>query len=77
MTNDLKKYIIEVVRDKKHLISEGLRFHIDENIPISTNIYRRGSSKYFELFNEARSLYNEGVIELIHEIDKMYTHGLL
>lgn len=76
MTNDLKKYIIEVVKNKKNLISEGLRFHIDENIPISTNIYRRGSSKYFELFNEARSLYSEGVIELIHEIDKMYIKEL-
>lgn len=76
MTNDLKKYIIEVVKNKKNLISEGLRFHIDENIPISTNIYRRGSSKYFELFNEARSLYSEGVIELIHEIDKLYIKEL-
>tara|TARA_B100001989_G_scaffold226813_1_gene182641 strand:- start:1010 stop:1639 length:630 start_codon:yes stop_codon:yes gene_type:complete len=76
MSSNLEKYIIEVVSDKKNLISEGLQFHIKENIPISTSIYRRGSSKYFELFNEARFLYNEGAIELTHEIDEMYIKEL-
>ena len=65
MSSNLEKYIIEVVSDKKNLISEVLQFHIKENIPISTSIYRRGSSKYFELFNEARFLYNEGAIEFL------------
>lgn len=74
MTKVLKQYIKEVITNKeeKSLISEGLQFHINENIPISTNIYRPGSEKYFELFIEARKLYNEGKIELEHEIDKMY-----
>lgn len=74
MTKILKQYIKEVITSdsNKTIISEGLRFHINENIPISTNIYRPGSKKYFELFNEARKLYNEGKIELEHEIDKMY-----
>merc|ERR1711907_823088 len=65
-----------VVKNKKNLISEGLQFHINENIPISTNIYRRGSSKYFELFNEARELHDDGIIELNHEIDEMYIKEL-
>ena len=65
MTNTIEKYIIEVIKDKNNILSEGLRFHINENIPISTNIYRRGSEKYFDLLNETRSLYNEGSIELI------------
>ena len=74
MTKVLKQYIKEVItsKEEKSLISEGLQFHINENIPISTNIYRPGSEKYFELFTEARKLYNEGKIELEHEIDKMY-----
>lgn len=76
MSNSLKKYIVEVVNNKKHLISEGLQFHIDENIPISINIYRKGSSKYFELFNEARTLHAAGIIELHHAIDKMYINEL-
>ena len=76
MSKLIENYIIEVISNKKNMISEGLRFHINENIPISTNIYRRGSEKYFELFKEARQLYNEGVIELNHEIDKMYIKDL-
>lgn len=76
MNRDLKKYIIEVLSNKSNVISEGLRFHINENIPISTNIYRRGSDKYFGLFNEARQMYDEGIIDLKHEIDKMYISEL-
>ena len=78
MTKMLKQYIKEVITDKeeKSLMSEGLRFHINENIPISTNIYRSGSEKYFELFNEARKMYHEGKIELNHDIDKMYIKEL-
>lgn len=76
MSSSLKKYIVEVVKNKKHLMSEGLQFHIDENIPISTNIYRKGSSKYFDLFNEARELHIAGIIELNHEIDKMHINEL-
>ena len=76
MNSDLKKYIVEVLSNKNNLLSEGLRFHIDENIPISTNIYRRGSDKYFDLFNEARQMYDDGIIDLNHEIDKMYISEL-
>ena len=76
MSKVIKEYIIEVVNSKKNIISEGLKFHINENIPISTNVYRRGSIKYFDLFNEARSLYEKKQIELYHEIDKMYIKEL-
>lgn len=74
MTKVLKQYIKEVItnKEKPNLISEGLSFHINENIPISTNIYRPGSTRYFDLFNEARKLHVEGKIILEHKIDKMY-----
>jgi len=78
MSKVLKQYIKEVINgeDQPNLMSEGLRFHINENIPISTNIYRSGSERYFDLFNEARALYNDGKIILEHEIDKMYIQEL-
>jgi len=79
MSKNLKKYIVEVVKStkqKESILSEGLKFHINENIPISTNIYRRGSIEYFNLFNEARALYENGDIELHHEIDKMHIQEL-
>ena len=72
MSEVLKEYIISFVGKEKQVISEGLQFHIDENIPISLNIYRPGSEEYFNLFIEARKLYLEGKIQLLHEIDKMY-----
>ena len=73
----IKEYVVEVLeKNTTSLLSEGLRFHINENIPISTNIYRPGSQKYFSLFNEARSLYNAGKIDLHHDIDKMYIKEL-
>ena len=76
MTINLKNYIVEIVKSDEVLLSEGLKFHIKENIPISTNIYRKGSKEYFNLFNEARKLYESGEINLIHEIDKMYIKEL-
>ena len=79
MTNHkvIKDYVVEVIETStQKILSEGLRFHINENIPISTNIYRPGSEKYFELFNEARMLYNNGQIDLKHDIDKMYIKEL-
>lgn len=76
MSELIEKYIVEVISNKNNILSEGLQFHINENIPISTNVYRRGSEKYFELFKEARELYNEGIIDLHYEIDKMYIKEL-
>jgi hypothetical protein len=71
MSDLLKEYIVSKFNEKQ-TISEGLEFHIKENIPISTNIYRRGSINYFELLNETRDLYKKGLIDLNHDIDKMY-----
>ena len=44
----------------KPLISEDLQYHIDNNIPISQNVFRPGSEKYFTLVEEARKLKDLG-----------------
>ena len=44
--------------------SEEFLFHVKNNIPISENIFRPGSNKFFSLFNEARFYYNQGLYEL-------------
>lgn len=49
------------------LISEGLQYHIENNIPLRENTYRPLSNNYFELFNEARALYKEGILEVNEE----------
>ena len=52
----LKEYI-----EVKHNISEEMQYHIDNNIPISENIFRPGSNKYFDIINEARKLKQIGL----------------
>jgi len=51
----------------KNFLSEGLTYHLENEIPLYENIYRVGSEKYFDLFREARNLYKEGKIELSAE----------
>ena len=46
------------------LLSESLRYHIDNNRPLTEHLYRAGSKKYFELFSEARDLYSRNIINL-------------
>lgn len=48
----------------KKAMSEGLDYHLENNIPLTENIYRYGSESYFKLINEVRSLYNKGELEL-------------
>ena len=45
-------------------LSEGLRFHVDNEIDIADNIYRHGTTRYFRLVNEARELWSAGKIKL-------------
>lgn len=59
---DLHKLIIEDV-----VLSEGLRYHIKNSIPLNENIYRPGSERFFSLICEARKWYNEGILSLFEE----------
>lgn len=49
-------------------VSEGLAYHIENDMHIGS-LYRVGSKMYFEMFNEARSLFEDGRIEL-SDLDK-------
>jgi hypothetical protein len=53
-----------VVTESNVMLSEGLHYHIENQISLSENIYRYGSEEYFNLINEVRSLYKEGKIDL-------------
>jgi hypothetical protein len=44
----------------KQQISEDLKYHIDNNIPVSETVFRFGSKKFFDVINEARELYTQG-----------------
>ena len=49
------------------LISESLRFHLDNELSLMENVFRPHSQKFFDLINEVRELYNEGYMELSEE----------
>jgi hypothetical protein len=46
------------------MISEDLKYHLENNITLSENVFRIYSEKYFKLINEVRNLYNEEKIRL-------------
>ena len=48
----------------KHLISEGLQYHMDKKIQLHESVYRIGSEKHFELIREARALWVRGIIDV-------------
>ena len=46
------------------IISENLKYHIDNNISITESVFRPGSSAHIKLLSEARSLYESREINL-------------
>jgi hypothetical protein len=60
-------------------ISDDLKYHLENNIPLNETIYRIGSEKYFNLIKEVKALYNKGLIKLnendtfiVNEFDNQY-----
>lgn len=53
-----------VITENRTIISEALRYHLDNQIPLVENVYRYGSESYFKLINEVRELYNIGKVDL-------------
>lgn len=70
--NIIKKVLKETVNPPMKLtepclISEDLKYHLENRIPLNENIFRIYSDKYFKLINEVRHLFNEGKIKLNDE----------
>jgi hypothetical protein len=48
-------------------VSDALKYHIDNGLTLTNNVFRVYSEGYFELVNEVRELWNEGKIDLNEE----------
>jgi hypothetical protein len=48
-------------------VSEGLQYHIENNLRLTENVYRPFSDEYFNLINESRVRYENGDINLFGE----------
>jgi hypothetical protein len=46
----------------REILSEGLKYHIDNKKPLTEHVYRAGSTNYFNLWAEARTLYTRGIL---------------
>ena len=56
---------------KPVFISEGMYYHIENNLPLNESIYRPQSMMFLKLFVEARNLYNNKQLTLC-EADQYY-----
>jgi len=64
----LKEEISKPMKLKKRVrISENLKYHLDNEITLSENVFRIYSQSYFDLINEVRNLYENGIVELNQE----------
>lgn len=73
---DLKNIIRETLEkqlDKslilkgRALVSEALQYHIDNGLTLTNNVFRAYSEGYFDLVNEVRELWEDGLIKLNEE----------
>ena len=74
--NSLRKIIREALEthlDKTLIlkedtqVSDSLKYHIENNLSLTNNIYRVYSEAYFNLVNEVRQLWESGLINLNEE----------
>ncbi len=74
--NEIRKIIREELIKKEsnfssnEIFSEGLNFHLENNVGVDKNIFRPGSKKFFSLFKEFRDLYKLGIYEAKNEEEK-------
>jgi len=47
----------------REILSEGLKYHIDNKKPLTEHVFRAGSTAYFNLWAEARALYTRGILD--------------
>ena len=48
----------------KSILSEGLKYHMDNARPLTEHVFRAGSENYFNLWAEARALYARNILEV-------------
>jgi hypothetical protein len=57
-------------------VSDGLLYHIENDLPLCDPIYRHNSTKFFSLVKEARELHQKGVLSLDADSIDMIESGL-
>jgi len=61
--------ILNESRAPREILSENLRYHVENKLPLTENTFRYGSKSFLNLWAEARSLYLREVIH-VNDDDK-------
>jgi len=61
---DKKPVMLNESLAPREILSEGLKYHLDNARPLTEHVYRAGSNSYFNLWAEARALYSRNIIEV-------------
>jgi uncharacterized cupin superfamily protein len=74
LENIIKKVLLEEFKPKMVLnesieISDELKYHLDNSLTLTENVFRVYSDSYFDLINETRDLYYSGYLNLEDEDD--------
>ena len=59
-----KPVVINESLAPKEILSEGLKYHMDNALPLTEHVFRAGSTEYFNLWAEARALYARNILEV-------------
>ena len=68
-TCDIKPLMLNESLAPREILSEGLKYHMDNKKPLTEHMYRAGSTEYFNLWAEARSLYSRNILEIANPDD--------
>lgn len=62
---------IMILKESNYIISEGLKYHLDNNLSVSNSIYRYASDKHLHLINEVRNLHKNNLIVLCEKDEEI------
>jgi hypothetical protein len=62
--NESAKFKNSMILTEEVDVTKNLKYHLDNQIPLFENVFRSHSDAFFDLINEVRYLYKNGMIEL-------------
>ena len=63
------------INESKNMISESISYHINNNLPITENVYRIYSEEFFKLYTEAKNLMENGVVQFFgDDLELLHTN---
>ena len=63
----LKSLLERYINESKVFVSEDLKYHIDNEIPISNNVFRHGSKKFFDVIKTYFNLTQKKFVIIVDQ----------